>query len=623
MNCNTFYQNNIDIIKKSLPALYHKIHEHPSDVLISKLLKSEKGDLTLQVSDGQKCIFIHSKKDPKAEAKRFILSHIDGSEQLVIIVGFGLGYHIESLLKRNPTSVVLIIEPGLSIFRETLNARDISGILLAHRVFLFHDETHIPYDEILSSYSLSQVKLLILRPYYELFAQRIANIKEQINSLLNKTEINLATLKRFDRLWTKNTFKNSHYFFKLPGVRKLANLLTGIPAAVICAGASFDEDVKTLFEMKEHVILIAVDTALKPLLKRGIIPDFVVTVDPQYINCFFMAHLENLLPPKYSLPVLIADPAVYPSILRSYPGIRIITSSVFSPGKIIEGFSGTKGLIAAGGSVAVAAFDVARIFGSDPIILLGLDLSYSGGKTHLDGSFVGEFILSRIHRLEPSANYYVTYLKNGNPVIINDKTGKRVFTDRRLLLYKKWFESQSGDSRSTVINAAHSGLSIEGFKNIPLMSLINDVNKSKINRKIIRKKLLDVLAEEKVQPHKIKAFKEYLDSLLHSISSMIGLSISGKILSKKLIDVHSTDSESAIKNKLEIIDTQILSFKEENRLLSMVMQSSINEVLRTHTVKEKGKVYENSLKLYTSIEEGLRFLKGLLEVSLKKLKKLL
>ena len=119
-----------------------------------------------------------------------------------------------------------------------------------------------------------------------------------------------------------------------------------------------------------------------------------------------MSTLDSYCHNGEGLPVLVADPAVYPSTLRNYKGPLVLTSSVFSPGKIIESFAGPKGDIAAGGSVSVSAFDLARIIGADPIILLGLDLSYSGGKPHFSGSFMEPSGVNG-QQQEPSPGYHV------------------------------------------------------------------------------------------------------------------------------------------------------------------------------------------------------------------------
>jgi hypothetical protein len=54
----------------------------------------------------------------------------------------------------------------------------------------------------------------------------------------------------------------------------------------------------------------------------------------------------------------------------------------------------------------------------------------------------------------------------------------------------------------------------------------------------------------------------------------------------------------------------------------MVMQTSINEILRHTPEGERDTIMQKSLKLYQSIERGAYFLLNLIEFLMKKLKKL-
>ena len=70
------------------------------------------------------------------------------------------------------------------------------------------------------------------------------------------------------------------------------------------------------------------------------------------------------------------------------------------------------------------------------------------------------------------------------------------------------------------------------------------------------------------------------------------------------------------------IDKKILSFKDEGQLISMVLQSSINEIVNMPAGTKENEVLETSLKLYRSIEDGADFLLVLIKYSKKKLNKL-
>ena len=635
MKGDTIYQKNLNILKVRFPLLYRTLRNPATESVSCEIMRAETGEPALKVEHAGKKLFFHSRRNPRAEAEEFIESSTDGTEQIIILVGFGLGYHVEAILKRNKNVTILVIEPEGTLIKEALKSRDLSPVLASERVLLFLWGTPVPYEEV---FGIHSPKLILLRPYCTLFGEQVKEIQKEFSNYLNRTEINIATLKRFDRLWTKNTFKNAARFFQIPGILGLQNLLEGVATAVICAGPSLEEDVGTLKCIREQVVIIAVDTALKPLLKRDIRPDFVITVDPQYINSFFTSH-AGLHPPP-----LIADPAVYPAVLRGYPGMIFLTSSVFSPGSYIEQFSGKKGAVAAGGSVAVAAFDMARILGSDPIIMLGLDLSYGGGRTHVSGSVIEEYVLSRMHRFESSGNYYVQYIRSGDPTPVKDKQGKRVYTDRRLLLYKKWFENQRSQNGRRVINAASGGLRIEGFEHKSLSDLLKDIKGAKPDREALERRLEELQNLTKVEEKRLIVFIQYLLSLNNSLHRLQTLCSKGREISKKLLDpavfqpgvvkpavVKPVNLDSKNRNSQEIeeqsrlmkalsqIDREIADFKEENQLLSMVLQSSINEILRKTAATDRHQALQNSLGLYTSMEEGLHFLHQLLDGAIKKL----
>lgn len=617
MQNNTIFSKNISALKTHFPLLLHEIEKEDDEKCKCTVLASDKGPCTLEVCKNGKRILIHSRNDPIREARRFVASNTDGTEQAVFIYGFGLGYHIEELLLIDSELNLIIIEPSIKLFKAALNTRDITGIFKSERVLILFDIESFAYDRILSDPAICNIKLLALRPYVDLFKESFLKLRAEIHTFLNRKAINTATLKRFDRLWTKNTFKNSPCFFTLSGIQLLRDKLKGLPAIVLCAGPSLEEDINTIATFKDHIILISVDTALLPLLKRGITPDFVIAVDPQFINSLYMATPFESYKGRSDLPILVADPAVYPTTLRNYHGLKVLTSSVFSPGKVIERFSGKKGSIAAGGSVSVVAYDLARILGTDPVILMGLDLSYRSDRTHLSGSFYETYVGSRTNRCDTTQNFFLKYIRGGSPVLVQDKNGNTVITDKRLLLYKSWFENQAPFKDVKIINATMGGLNIEGIENRPFEDLIEDLSHKKVKKKRLLNELIVELKNIQVDVHRVTDFVKYLKYLHDRLPRLQKLSNEAKELVLTIPIYKDENSVKRIKNQLEEIDKSILSFKEETQLLSMVMQTSIDDVLN----RGKG-AFLNSQKLYSSIDEGSKFLSNLIKISLKKLKRL-
>jgi hypothetical protein len=581
------------------------------------MIISENGLPTIEVKKGSRKIYLSSKRNPLIESERIATSLLDGTEQLIILVGLGPGYSLKQMLRKSKNSLFVVIEPDPVLFLELIKTIDLSDIFHSKRVSFVIDPNKLDYDEISPHLSAANIKFFVSRPYRNLYEEQVIGLEREFNSHQNTKRINVATLKRFDRLWTRNTFKNAPYFFRLAGIERIRDSCTGIPAFVVAAGPSLEKDIDILDRHRRNAILFAVDTTLKPLLKRHILPDFVITVDPQMVNSHHLARVTGLNT-RGELPVLVADPAVYTTTLRNYPGITILTSSVFYPGKIIERFSGVKGAIAAGGSVATAAFDLARFAGSDPIVLMGLDLSFKGLKTHMSGSLVEEYTLSHSDRLKTALNYLGDYVRSGKPNTLRDKTGNAVLSDRRMLLYKSWFERQMQDEKKTIINATRSGLSIRGIPDIQPDVLDEYIHKDPGKKSELIGQLRFLLQNTPVSLERLHNFQDYLHCTMKHMQDLQLICKEAERVSQILLHNRTVREEKSLAEA----DARILSFVEENRLISMVMQSLINEILGSNGTVKVERAIQNSIDLYRGMGEAAMFLFGMMKKTENKLSKI-
>ena len=605
--------------------------------LTLSVIPASSGQPTLEaVSPGSRTL-LHSGRDPVEEAIRFVREAVDGSEDLVVLFGFGLGYHTEEILRANRTCRLFVIEPSPLILMLALGARDLGPLLASERLFLSVDPDGWTTDEAASLHGdEASAKLIVARPYRALFPETAEKVERDFAVLRSTRAINLATLKRFDRLWTKNTLKNSVSFFTRDGIERLAGSMTGLPAVVVSSGPSLQSDLSTLAGLQGKAVIVAVDSALCPLIRRGIMPDFAVTVDPQLVNSLFTGEVERALgwglgfarsrdlgsALGRDLPVLVADPAVHPLTLRRYGGDLLITSSVFAPGKVVERFSGRKGQIAAGGSVSVAAFDLARILGADPIILLGLDLSYPLGRTHIAGSLAETLVLSACTRLEPAHTVFARVIRSGQPVVKTDRAGKPVVTDRRMLLYEGWFERQGGDCGARVVNATRGGLAIPGIEDAPLERLAAEIGAGGAERK--RERMTELrkgATDASLNRRGIEDFIRFLEGAGKNLSLIDSLSRRAGEVAEMCLRSGAGRADGM--DELSRLDGEILAFREETSLLSMVMQGSITDIIEGRNTGDRESAYRNSLLLYSSIAEGSRFLTRLFGCAEKKLNKLL
>ena len=63
------------------------------------------------------------------------------------------------------------------------------------------------------------------------------------------------------------------------------------------------------------------------------------------------------------------------------------------------------------------------------------------------------------------------------------------------------------------------------------------------------------------------------------------------------------------------MDSRLLSFKEPNRLISMVMQASIHQVLSRQRAKDLKETLDVSRGLYAAMCEAADYIRGLMKIS--------
>ncbi|MFW6139051.1 MAG: 6-hydroxymethylpterin diphosphokinase MptE-like protein, partial [Spirochaetota bacterium] len=346
--------------------------------------------------------------------------------------------------------------------------------------------------------------------------------------------------------------------------------------------------------------------------------------------------------PWRSMPVLVADPAIYPTVLNNYPGPMVLSSSVFDLGKTIEKFSGTKGTMAAGGSVSTTAFDLARIMASDPIILTGLDLCYREGKTHLSGSFIENYALSTSTKFNPVQNFYSNIVKKSSPLVLKNNQGENVYTDNRMIMYRHWLEQQFAAGSCRVINCTERGLEIQGAEYIPLPRLQSSLKLSTRKRKkALKEKIISLVGEPERDKKSLKnltgikkdpatneprtrevssSFVNYLQYLEQMNTGFLMIKRcceKARRFSEMLQLANNPSHPVHVHRQLDLLDQKIISFKDELTLLNMVMQTPLNDILNSSGARDQDSI-QNSIKLYTSLEHACDFISGLLEKVIRK-----
>ncbi|MGL5722870.1 MAG: motility associated factor glycosyltransferase family protein [Brevinema sp.] len=415
----------------------------------------QRGSAGISANINGRTLRIHSSR-PQAEAER-LLAGISSQADSLLICGAGLGYLIEQALAIDSLKTIFVYEPNPELAHLFLEERPELNQLKEDPRVVYVDNLQL-LPQFIRDHPFSELAFVALRSYHELFSAEIEQCHRIFASALTRKEVSRNTLIRFGRIWVKNFLRNLPYYQNSFSPNQFIDTGAHKPALVIGAGPSLDEALPFIKDAQKKAVLIAVDTALPMLEKAGINVDFVVTVDPQEINAFYLR-----LATKTS-PYLVADPGVHPSALENYADRLVLCGAAFPFYSFFEPYLGKRGILASGGSVSTSAFDFARTLGCDPILLVGQDLAFSQKKTHGLGNILWNMGRVEATRLTPYSGKQARSTHSEHTINIMGRQGSPVLADARLASFAAWFSEEVPKTQARVFLAGLEGAAIDGTK---------------------------------------------------------------------------------------------------------------------------------------------------------------
>lgn len=614
-----FFENNMALLRKKSPRLGQQLDLTSDDETI-ETVEAKNGDFVPSVTlNGGRKLFVHSRFDPVVEASRFAAEVADGRD-LVLVFGFGFAYHIEALIEKlDELAVILVIEKNSAMLKAALKARELSRILADERLIILAAPDEDMIAEALKGRSSGRVGFVTHRGSYQLDGAYYSSALELCRVYLSTKEVNIATLAKFEKLWGANIARNIGVFTEGIPVKCFYDKFTNIPALVVAAGPSLEHSLEFIRSAKEHAVIIAVDTAMRVLLKAGISPHFCVAVDPQLVNARYFEGLGFLD------TVLIADPTVHPSVFHLYNGPVVVSGIAFDIMKWIENICGEKGEMTHGGSVSTNAFDLARRFGCSPIIMTGQDLAFTEGRAHARGSYMEEQIFLRTNRLrniESHNRFQVTALPR---IAVKGIRSEQVITNHKFMIFMTWFNKQRCPY---LINSTYDGAFLAGVKHEETANAMTGsgiVDVSAIITSALNSNETGAQQKNDIRARLIKRVKKMLSEL----ESLLPALEKAKGFSQNLISLFEDDKKEQAKvdyilKKLDETDRILESRSAVKDMLSLVSQKAIHTINEGYAIDGTDEntpqellIAKRSNFLYSEFYTSCLFNKKALEVMLQ------
>lgn len=528
--------------------------------------KSPKNDqYTISLSNSKQKQYVLSKYEPRKSAQaKLDINDLGNMSTNWIVFGFNFGYLVEEIINQvDPSVSILVIEPNEEVLQEELkiNSKD-NQYKEMKNVRFFSGTDFIKFtqiiDNLLGMTNFNNFKIMsndVYLNFYKNYFQRILGIIDQCveNKIINFNTIILGNVE-----YIQNTIKNRYDIANTYDMSKLKNRFKDVPVVIVSAGPSLDKNINYLKDFNGLIFVIG--RTLTPVLKLGIRPDFVFSLDPfPYVYETFG---ENK---QYDIPLI----TLCQSNTDVVKGCKSQKYFLYNSAEV-DGLLGLKvnPILDLSGSVATLCLSSAYYMGCSPIMFIGQDLAYDGEKMYAKDSNVS-------HEKVQSTN-------NPDLRVIKSYYGEKVYSSVVMISFLRWMEDFiSKNSESQYINCTEGGAYMEGATHMPFKEAIKQYNPPKKvqveHEKMTINDEVDVDKNLSEGIENLKKIQRLLEISTKDYSELVEL-YRNKPLDLKTINKHIKSIEAS--------DKKIKEIKGSARLMDLLLERIKNAIATNNDSKQ-------------------------------------
>ncbi|MCC5828197.1 MAG: motility associated factor glycosyltransferase family protein [Phycisphaeraceae bacterium] len=513
---------------------------------------SSEGDIS-----GGGVIQLASRFDPEGEAVKLVSTIEARKSAVVVVLGFGLGYHIRQVLKTiGPASACVVYEPDIALVRAVLEIADCSDFLADERLMIMLGSVDrgevVQRMEPLTVLALQGTVILHHPPSRSLRERELAAFAQAVTGFLGYGRMHLSTMIVNATRTVSNYLGNFAGYAAGLTTDGLKDAARGYPAVCISAGPSLARNVHLLAnpEWRKRVVVISAQTTLKYLLARGITPDYVTALDYSSVSTRFYEGL-----PPLEDCTLVVEPMVHPSVPAAYPGpVRMTQSSFLNS---ITGDNRWRYDIRYGATVAHLSFYLAQHLGCDPILFIGQDLGFTDGLYYCPGSPIHDVWMPEINPFNTLEMMEWRRVVACRPLLVKvqDQRGMPMYQDEQMSTYLKQFERDFLEAEQQVIDCTEGGAAklhsrVMGFE--------------EALRRYARKPLLPLpRASNRLDPLRLAHGRRMYRRRRAELDRLLELSLRTVELLKRLREkVDETDQYNRLVRRIDACRAEVMGMKE-------------------------------------------------------------
>lgn len=443
-----------------------------------EVIEGPKGQCTVS-EDG---VLIASAYDPVREGVRLAAEIADAPIDLLVAVGFGLGHHLAAFRKRNPCPIV-VYEPKLARIQAALRT-NADFDWLADDDFVITDDA----EELRQLIADRYVPGLRIKVYPHPAALRLdpAAVQEAVDRVArvkDSLDVVTATRQLMMQDWATATISNARDLIRYPSVSTLEGRFRGITAVVCAAGPSLTAQLSTLAEYRDRVLVIAIGQSLRALRAAGIEPDLVQVVEGQDVSHQLLDAGETT-----NLDLVVA-PQAHARLFEVPVRRRWVVFDSSNPfGCWIAQQLGQRRFLPSAGTVAQCSVHLARELGCAPIVLIGQDLAFTGGKLYAKGTSYekvgiretgsGGYEYTNLRgKLEALGHENLEQTLGGDLITVEGWDGRPVATNLSYASFLDHYRDigqRYRQERVDLVNCTEGGAKIHGLRQAPFRETLGE-----------------------------------------------------------------------------------------------------------------------------------------------------
>jgi len=410
----------------------------------------------LKAADGR-WVRLHSGRDPMREAEGVLADLVGDVPPALVLVGAGLGYMLEAIERRSPSTRVLLVEPLGETVAAMLARKDWREWADSGRLHLLVGPDYAGDSEAwrFLGPSTDDPPIVVTPVFARARPEETAKARDVAQQVLFGARANAEARRQFAPRYLLNTLRNARAIARAADVDALKGAFADVPAIVVAAGPSLDGHLDDLRRVGNRALIIAVDTAVRPLLDAGIHPHLAVGVDPSAVNG---RHLQDLRNAEQTF--LVAEGSLAPEALAEFAGrLFVFTVADHQPWPWLRSLGCGRGRLRAWGSVLTSTFDLARQAGCNPIVFAGADLAYSKRRPYCRGTAFEDDWASQVAAGASIEDVWRTAIEAKDPIAMRAYDGAEVLTAPPLVAFRNWIVEQTGVATDRrFINATGAGI---------------------------------------------------------------------------------------------------------------------------------------------------------------------